>query len=102
MSPARAWLGVVALIASVGSESAPLAASSEPPAGASSCTGCHAAAPRVDTAVPRLAGRNAAEIVAQMQAFKAGQRPSTVMDRIAKGFTDGEIQAIADWYAQQK
>jgi cytochrome c553 len=25
-----------------------------------------------------------------------------VMDRIAKGFTDEEIQAIAAWYAAQK
>jgi cytochrome c553 len=37
-----------------------------------------------------------------MQAFKSRQKPSTVMDRIAKGFTDAEVQAIADWYARQK
>jgi sulfide dehydrogenase cytochrome subunit len=37
-----------------------------------------------------------------MQAFRAGQMPATVMDRIAKGFTDEEIQAIAAWYAAQK
>ena len=37
-----------------------------------------------------------------MQAFRTGQRPATVMDRIAKGFTDDEIQAIAAWYAQQQ
>jgi cytochrome c553 len=24
------------------------------------------------------------------------------MDRIAKGFTDDEIQALADWFAAQK
>jgi cytochrome c553 len=52
--------------------------------------------------VPRLSGRAAAEIVAQMQAFKSGQRPATVMDRIAKGLTDAEIEAIAAWYAQQR
>jgi cytochrome c553 len=56
----------------------------------------------VDTAVPRLAGRNAAEIVAQMQAFRSGQRQSTIMDRIAKGFTDAEVQAIAAWFASQR
>ena len=72
------------------------------PAGASSCTGCHAANPGVDTPIPRLVGRNAAEIAAEMQAFKTGQQKSTVMDRIAKGFSDAEIQAIADWYAQQQ
>jgi len=37
-----------------------------------------------------------------MQAFKSGQKPATVMDRIAKGFTDAEIQDIANWYAQRK
>jgi sulfide dehydrogenase cytochrome subunit len=77
------------------------AASPEPPPGAASCSGCHAAGTKVDTPVPRLAGRKGADIVTEMQAFKTGQKPSTVMDRIAKGFSDAEIQAIADWYAEQ-
>ena len=34
-----------------------------------------------------------------MQDFRSGARAGTVMDRIAKGFTDAEIQAIAAWYA---
>jgi cytochrome c553 len=76
-------------------------AASEPPAGATSCSGCHPANAGVQSPVPPLAGRNAAEIVAQMQAFRAGQRPATVMDRIAKGFSDAEVQAIAVWYAEQ-
>ncbi len=37
-----------------------------------------------------------------MIAFKAGQRPGTIMDRIAKGFSDDEIRAIAAWYETQK
>ena len=79
------------------------AASSEPPPGAVACSGCHPAHARVvETPVPRLAGRNAADIVAAMQAFRSGQKPATVMDRIAKGFTDDEIQAIAAWYAAQR
>ena len=77
-------------------------AAAEPPPGAASCSGCHALSPRVDTAVPRLAGRSAGELASAMQAFKSGQRPSTVMGRIAKGFSDEESQAIADWYAAQK
>jgi cytochrome c553 len=78
------------------------ASSGEPPAGASACSGCHPASAGIATPMPRLAGRDAAEIVAQMQAFRAGQRPATVMDRIAKGFSDEEIQAIAAWYAEQR
>jgi cytochrome c553 len=89
------------MIAMMAAPLSALAASPEAPPGASSCSGCHAAR-RADTAVAPLVGRPAADIIAQMQAFKSGQKPATVMDRIAKGFTDAEIQDLANWYAQQK
>src|SRR5262245_9544974 len=92
---------MLAVAAALGCTSAGVLASDASPPGASSCSGCHAARAGVDTAVPRLAGRPAADIVAQMQAFKSGQRPATVMDRIAKGLGDAEVEAIAAWYAQQ-
>ncbi len=71
------------------------------PPGAASCSGCHPASRSIATPVPRLNGRDAAQIVTAMQEFRTGRRPATVMDRIAKGFTDGEIEAIAAWYAAQ-
>jgi cytochrome subunit of sulfide dehydrogenase len=77
-------------------------AASIPPPGAAPCTGCHAASAKVETNVPRIAGRSPAEIVAAMEAFRSGQKPATVMDRIAKGFTEAEIRAIADWLGAQK
>jgi cytochrome c553 len=73
-----------------------------PPPGAAACSGCHAASAKVDTPVPRIAGTNPAAIVKAMQEFRSGQRAATIMDRIAKGFTDEEVQAIANWYATQK
>lgn len=82
--------------------SAGVAFAADVPPGAASCSGCHAAAPRVDTPVPPLAGRPAADIASQMIAYKSGQRSGTIMDRIAKGFSDEEIQAIAAWYQSQK
>jgi cytochrome c553 len=78
------------------------ALAADAPPGASSCSGCHPVSPAVDTPVHRLIGANPAEIVAAMQGFRSGARPATVMDRIAKGFTDDEIKAIADWYGAQK
>jgi sulfide dehydrogenase cytochrome subunit len=93
---------LAAIAVCVGSAGAAISAAAEPPPGASSCSGCHAARPGVDSAVPRLAGRVAGDIAAQMQAFKSGQRPSTVMGRIARGLSDAEVEAIAAWYAQQK
>jgi cytochrome c553 len=78
------------------------AAAAEMPPGASSCSGCHAASASVETPVPPLAGRPTENTVAALQGFRAGTRPATVMDRIARGFTDDEIAAIATWYAAQK
>ena len=73
----------------------------DPPPGASSCSSCHPVSRAVETPAGRLNGRNPAEIAAAFAAFRSGQRPATVMDRIAKGFTDEEIKAIADWYGAQ-
>jgi len=36
-----------------------------------------------------------------MQAFRSGERTSTVMGRIAKGFSEDEIRAITVWLAAQ-
>ena len=79
-----------------------VAAAADAPPGAAACSGCHATSQRAGTPVPRLIGRNPAEIVSAMEAFRTGQRPATVMDRIAKGFTDDEVKAIAAWYGAQK
>ena len=81
---------------------AAVVASAEPPAGAASCSGCHPASSRVTSPVLRLIGLDRAAIVRAMQDFRSGQRAGTVMDRIAKGSTDEEIQAIAAWFATQR
>jgi cytochrome c553 len=93
---------VVAAAIGVMSIAAVAVASAQPPAGAAACTGCHPASTRVTSPVPRLAGIDRNAIVTAMQDFRAGRRPATVMDRIARGFTDDEIQAIAAWYAAQR
>ena len=92
----KVMAAAIALIA------AATAASAEPPAGAASCSGCHPSSARVASPVPRLIGLDRAAIVRAMQDFRSGQRTGTVMDRIAKGFADEEIQAIAAWYATQR
>jgi cytochrome c553 len=54
---------------------------------------------KVETPVPPIRGRDPAEIVAAMEAFRSGERSSTVMGRVAKGFSDDETRAIATWLA---
>src|SRR5438309_9420928 len=91
------------IAAAIGSISiaAVVVASAQPPAGAAACSGCHPASSRVTSPVVRLAGLERDAIVRAMQEFRSGQRAGTVMDRIAKGFTDDEIQALAAWFAAQ-
>ena len=52
--------------------------------------------------MPPLKGRPQADIADAMTEYKSGKRAGTIMDRIAKGFSDEEIRAIAAWYAAQK
>ncbi len=73
---------------------AALPAAAAPPPGASSCGGCHGGG-----GMPVLAGQPAEAIAGAMLAYKAGERSPTVMDRIARGFTEAEIRAIAAWVA---
>jgi cytochrome c553 len=80
----------------------PASAIDVPPPGATACSGCHAVSRSAGSPVTRLVARKPAEIVSAMQEFRSGKRAATVMDRIAKGFTDNEIKAIAAWYAAQK
>ncbi len=94
----RLVAAVLALLLPAGAACAATAAAAPP--GAAACSGCHRPPDR-GGAVPVLQGRPAAEIVAAMRAYRAGEGSPTVMDRIAKGFSDGEIQAIADWLAAQ-
>lgn len=71
---------------------------------AATCANCHGTFGRgIDTGeVPALAGMPATYMVAQMQAFKKGERPATVMHQLAKGFSDEQIQQIAAYFAAQK
>ena len=77
------------------------AGAADAPLGASSCTGCHASVKIADSVIPRIAGRKAADITNFMREYRSGAWPSTVMGRIAKGFNDAQIDAIAAWFAAQ-
>ncbi len=52
--------------------------------------------------MPSLAARERSYLVQQMQDFKTGKRPATVMHQIARGYTDGQIEAIAAYFSAQK
>ena len=67
---------------------------------AMSCAACHGTDGRLQTAIPLLAAQPAAVMRAQLLAFKQDQMPdATVMPRLAKGYTDEELEALADYFS---
>jgi cytochrome c553 len=71
---------------------------------AAACAMCHGTRGQAlpGSPVPGLAGRPAADITGPMAQFKAGTRPATIMHQIAKGYTDAEIAAMADYFSKQR
>ena len=69
---------------------------------AASCAACHGTNGRAapGSTVAGLAGRSRDDLVQLMGQFKAGQRPATVMHQIAKGYTEAEIAAMADYFSR--
>ena len=63
------------------------------------CANCHGPQGRSGAAVPSLAGLPSRYIVEQMQAFKAGTRPATIMHQLAKGYTDSQIELMASYFS---
>ncbi len=70
---------------------------------AAPCAGCHGTGgrPPAGSVIPGLAGRNANEFVSLFNAYRSGERASEEMGRIARGYTDSEIAALAAWFAAQ-
>ena len=71
---------------------------------AATCANCHGTDGRTvqGSSVLPLAGLDKNYLVAQMQAFKTGTRPATVMHQISKGYSDAQIDVLAGYFAAQK
>ena len=63
------------------------------------CVVCHGQQGRGSKGIPPLAGRSADQTYATLLAYKNGSRPSTVMDRHAKGYSDEELRAVSEYFA---
>ena len=66
------------------------------------CFNCHGTGGRGHSPIPPLAGLSKTYLIEQMNAFKTGTRPATVMHQLVKGYTDDEITRAAAYFAAQK
>ncbi|MCU7924271.1 MAG: c-type cytochrome [Candidatus Thiodiazotropha sp. (ex Dulcina madagascariensis)] len=102
----KALIGALALSAS----SAAFAADDKKPlmtgasAGmlANTCAGCHGThGASAGPATPSISGISGVYFEEVMQGFKNGEIKSTIMGRIAKGYSDDEIKAMAELFSKQ-
>ena len=68
----------------------------------SSCAACHGTNGHAQGDMPSLAGLEPSYFIQQMQDFRNGVRPSTVMQQQASGYSENEIRLMATFFAKQK
>ncbi|HRX70142.1 MAG: cytochrome C [Candidatus Competibacteraceae bacterium] len=81
---------------------APLAGQAAPPAGrllASQCAQCHGTDGRAVGDIDSLRGESAWELYEEMLEMKYGNESNDIMHYQARGYTEGQIRLIADYYA---
>lgn len=64
------------------------------------CYTCHGPGGDSPGAVPAINELSADEIVEKLNEFRQDQGEPTIMNRIARGYSEGEISEIADYLAR--
>ena len=81
------------------------AQSGEPDLGrnlAANCANCHGTNGHSVAGMPALAGRPRRELVQKLKEFRDGKRAATIMQQLAKGYTDTEIEAVSEFFSRQQ
>jgi len=69
---------------------------------AATCAGCHGTQGVSEPGMVRLAGMPAENMMQQLMDFRDGEREATIMHQITKGYTEEQLQQIADYFAAQE
>ncbi|HEY6280349.1 MAG TPA: c-type cytochrome [Burkholderiales bacterium] len=69
---------------------------------AANCANCHGTDGKSAGVMPPLAGLDKNYIILQMQDFKSSKRPATIMHQLAKGYSDEQIELMAEYFSVQK
>jgi sulfide dehydrogenase cytochrome subunit len=68
---------------------------------ASTCFSCHGPDGKGEGGMPSIAGMSPDFIAQKLKAFKSDEIEATIMNRIAKGFTNEEISALAKFFSSR-
>jgi cytochrome subunit of sulfide dehydrogenase len=67
---------------------------------AGTCSNCHGTAGASKGATPSLGGQSKAALTRSMRDFRDGSKKATVMHQIMKGYSDEQIDALADHFSR--
>lgn len=68
---------------------------------AANCANCHGTQGHSAGAIPSLAGQKKDYLVERLREFRDGKRSATIMHQLSKGYTDAQIDLIAEHFARQ-
>ena len=69
---------------------------------AATCAGCHIVTGNAVPGMPGLAGQSREALLKILKEYRDGKRPATLMHQLAKGYTEGQLELIAAYFAAQK
>ncbi len=69
---------------------------------AATCSACHNVTGKAEAGMPSLAGQSRDQILQALREFRDGKRSGTVMNQLAKGYTDAQLDLISAYFAAQK
>jgi len=79
-----------------------MAESDNPAILAHTCAGCHGTfGASAGDSMPIIGGQPKAYLVQSMNNYRDGKRHSTIMQRLAKGYNDNQIEAMAEFLSKQ-
>ena len=66
---------------------------------ANACTSCHGIEGHSIGAIPSIGVLDRETLIVQLKAFRAQEGEATIMKRLVRGYTDAEIEALADYFS---
>ena len=71
---------------------------------AASCAKCHGTNGNAvkSSGMDALAGMEKAKILQKLADYKSGDKPASIMHQISKGYTEAQLELVAEYFATRK
>jgi cytochrome c553 len=66
---------------------------------ADACTSCHGIGGRSRGSIPSLNTASKSALVRELKSYRDQSKPATIMNRIARAYSDADIDALAEYFS---